>query len=415
MTKAPAAPLQRRLLIVSVVPFYKAPEADHAWWLAVRLAERGVEVDILTLQGHEIPEPPPGVAVYPFLPSWTWAALPKLLVFLRSHQPHNVLLIYNAWIFDYHPMIAFLPTYLRWVVPGASLLTQYEGPHGSQPYKHGRPTRWLLRLLLWLERGHANFYHGTLLHQSKAVAVLSNSFLHKLGAHYPDLKEKTGFLPPPLFMPRFPGSCEDARASLGYGESREAELLFVFLGYLRAGKGIEFLLPAFRQVLDKGHPCRLALVGGHDALHGEGYASSIRAKIAELNLAAHVEWSGAYAFDDDLPSRYLRAADLCVLPFDEGVQLNNSSFFAALAHGTPIVTTRAAEVDPLLRHGDNLWLCPPKEDAPLAEAMERLAQDESLRRRIGEGGRRLYERWGADERILDRTLGAFTDGFCAEH
>ena len=45
---------------------------------------------------------------------------------------------------------------------------------------------------------------------------------------------------------------------------------------------------------------------------------------------------------------YLCAADICVLPFNVGVRLNNSSFAAAAAHGLPIVTTRGEMLESAL-------------------------------------------------------------------
>ena len=75
-------------------------------------------------------------------------------------------------------------------------------------------------------------------------------------------------------------------------------------------------------------------------------------------------------------------ADLCVLPIDIGIQLNNSSFAAAAAAGLPIVTTRGPHLEAPFVHGRNALFCPPKDPAALADAIRAVADDEALRRRL---------------------------------
>ncbi len=52
---------------------------------------------------------------------------------------------------------------------------------------------------------------------------------------------------------------------------------------------------------------------------------------------------------------------------------------------------------PQLVHGDNVWLVPPESPTALAEAVQRLAQDESLRTRLGTGAQQLAAHFGWEE------------------
>ena len=60
--------------------------------------------------------------------------------------------------------------------------------------------------------------------------------------------------------------------------------------------------------------------------------------------------------------------------------------FQALACGTPLVTADTPAARELLRDGESALLVPPGDPEALAAAVRRLAADEELARRIGEGG-----------------------------
>jgi glycosyltransferase involved in cell wall biosynthesis len=123
------------------------------------------------------------------------------------------------------------------------------------------------------------------------------------------------------------------------------------------------------------------------------YAEAVAKLPKELGIADRVVWVGEYAWDSEDASVYLRAADLCVLPFDIGVYLNNSSFAAAAVHELPIITTRGPTLEAPFLHAENVWLCPPKDPAELAAAIETLIDDPELRRRLGRGSGDLARTW----------------------
>jgi glycosyltransferase involved in cell wall biosynthesis len=137
------------------------------------------------------------------------------------------------------------------------------------------------------------------------------------------------------------------------------------------------------------------------------YLPELRQLTRSLGLDGNVIWSGYYPTDSDLASVYLKAADACVLPFDDGVMLNRSSFAGAVAHGLPTITTRGEILENPFKDGENVLLCKPMDPASLAAAIERLMNDRDLRMRLSSGAMSLAREWFSWERAIDRTLETF--------
>jgi glycosyltransferase involved in cell wall biosynthesis len=75
--------------------------------------------------------------------------------------------------------------------------------------------------------------------------------------------------------------------------------------------------------------------------------------------------------------------------------------FQAIACGTPLVTADTPAVRELLRDGESALLVPPGDPAALAAAIQRLAAEPMLARRLSEGGLGAY-RAHANEQVLGR-------------
>jgi glycosyltransferase involved in cell wall biosynthesis len=108
-------------------------------------------------------------------------------------------------------------------------------------------------------------------------------------------------------------------------------------------------------------------------------------------------------YRDDIPA-LLAAADIFALPSHfEGLPM---SVIEAMLVGLPVVATNIRGPREQVVDGETGLLVPPRSVAPLAAALSRLANDASLRARMGDAGRAraldLYD----EAKVLSRTLDA---------
>jgi glycosyltransferase involved in cell wall biosynthesis len=100
-------------------------------------------------------------------------------------------------------------------------------------------------------------------------------------------------------------------------------------------------------------------------------------------------------------SEYLQACDVFVLPsYAEGVPV---AMLEAMASGLPVVATSVGGIPEVVKDGEAGYLIPPRDTEGLLAAMEALAEDENVRRRMGRTGARVItERfhWHHGSRIL---------------
>ena len=183
----------------------------------------------------------------------------------------------------------------------------------------------------------------------------------------------------------------------------------MYFGYIFPNKGLETLLRAFHLVKSRGYNARLVIAGGVPAhLYEErfSYLKELEELARTLGVGNEVVWTGQCDWDRDEASLYLHAADVCVLPFDEGVSMNNSTFAAAAAHGRPIISTRGKTLERFFLHEENVFLCPPRDPEALAVAIQTLMDRAELRARLASGALKLAEEWFSWDRAVERTLAA---------
>jgi glycosyltransferase involved in cell wall biosynthesis len=395
------------LLISAAFPPMQIAEAEHALHLSAHLASRNVHVSILTTQGAQAVHEP--VRVYPIMHRWGWRELPRLRRFLTSHRPDAVLLLYLGSMYYGEPMITFAPTIAGSILPGVRFVTQFETVYGTNTGECSVPAR-AVRLLVkaWAGSANVDYDLGTLVRDSDHLVALSDSFLVRLEEAFADARSKTSIIPPP---PLLHFVREDQGAARRRGRellaAADTDFVIMFFGRSYPGKGIETLLRAFHIVRRTTGNVRLAIVGGvldKEYMDSPSYARTTRELARSLGIEDRVTWTGEYPSDSDHPSLYLWAADLCVLPLDSGVFMNNSAFGAAVAHGQPVVATRGASLDPQMIDRENVYLCPPRSPQALADAMLTVIQDPQLRERLRSGGRQLARDWFAWDRVVVRTI-----------
>ncbi|MBV9385477.1 MAG: glycosyltransferase family 4 protein [Chroococcidiopsidaceae cyanobacterium CP_BM_ER_R8_30] len=167
-------------------------------------------------------------------------------------------------------------------------------------------------------------------------------------------------------------------------------IIITFFGFLHPVKGLETLLPAFKQVQKMQPQARLLLVGGVESLALRGaeakrYWERLHELVAELNLSQLVYLTGYV--DAQTASHYLTGADIGVLPFNHGLTLKSGSLLTLLAHGLPVVATQAVSQNELSPDSLPIQLVPARNIEALASGLLKLLQNPAQRIQLGADGR----------------------------
>jgi glycosyltransferase involved in cell wall biosynthesis len=181
------------------------------------------------------------------------------------------------------------------------------------------------------------------------------------------------------------------REELGF--SRD-QIVFGIIGRLQIGKGYLEFLEMAHQIGRLRPRARFLMVG--EATRGEPEeANLILNKIEHPQLRPIVKWVG---FRKDVP-RLLAAMDVFVFP--SHAEAFGLVLIEAMAAGKPVISSNCDGVLEIVRHGETGFLVAPRDVAALTEAAERLLQDEALRQKMGEAGRRLAAEAFSVERTLE--------------
>ncbi len=197
-------------------------------------------------------------------------------------------------------------------------------------------------------------------------------------------------LPPAPDTDRFRPDVDPRPAVERYGLAGCRVVLTV--GRLVARKGHDVVLRALAELGEAGVPVRYVVAGTGPE---EG---RLRQLAASLGLAERVVFAG-HVPDELLPSLYA-ACDVFAMPsrlLDErdGVEGFGAVFVEAGACGKPVVGGRSGGVGEAVVDGVTGLLVDPSQPRELADVLRRLLDDEGLRRRLGEAGRRHAERLDA--------------------
>jgi glycosyltransferase involved in cell wall biosynthesis len=395
-----------------------AGESANAYHLAKQLAERKCDVHVLTTDGN-VGTAERGITVHPVMRGWSWRDGLTLRSFVKRCAPDAVLLMYLGRMYGGHPMITFLPTIAKRILPDVPVVTRFENVFvGVDPSRTSLFSRAVRRAIVkWAGSTDVAYGEGTLLRDSDRLILLCERHRDALTENWPAVRRKTVVIPPPPNM----SMCSDTPASARrrgrhmLGLSPE-HFVVAFLGYLYPPKGVDTLLHAFQRVSRERSHARLLIIGGRNDLDvavDTAYLETIQKLSRELGIEDKVIWTGAFDPGSEMASVYLYSADVCALPFVVGAQMNNSSLSSAAAHAMPIITTKGRRLETPFRDRENVLLCPPSDPVALACAIDSVITNTELRERLGRGAAKLAQEWFSWDsccRKLIRTFRTETGG-----
>lgn len=180
-------------------------------------------------------------------------------------------------------------------------------------------------------------------------------------------------------------------------DRRNGPLRIVSVGRLVSVKGQAVMIAAAEELRRRNLDIELTIVGGGPR------RPALERRAERLGVSDRVSFTGALG-NDEVLERYAEADLFCLPSFAEGLPF---VLMEAMAMELPVVTTRIAGIPELVEDGESGFLVSPGRSDQLADAIERLAADPDLRRRMGEAGRSKV----AAEFNLDESARALRDLF----
>jgi len=268
--------------------------------------------------------------------------------------------------------------------------------HLHAPYPPGE----LGQLALGRSRCHVVSYHSDIVRQrvlgffyspflrlmlrrARLIAVCTPAHIRSSPFLAP-LADKCRVIPYGIDLSRFVATPAILEAAASIRSRYAGKRIILFVGKLRHYKGVNVLLDAMQHLganrLDANQLDAHLLVAGSGPLEAEW-----RAKAEREGLMGKVSFLGAPS-DDELVRLY-HAADIFVLPSTNRAEATGIVQLEAMACALPLVCTELGTGTSYInRHGETGLVVPPNDAPALAAAIDRLLQDEMLRRVMGEAG-----------------------------
>lgn len=188
-----------------------------------------------------------------------------------------------------------------------------------------------------------------------------------------------------------------------YLSEPEPPIVVTLASRLLKPKGIAEFVSAARQLRERGRDVRFRIAGAVDPGNPLTVTED---QLDRWRSEGDVEILGHRA---DIPALFAASHIVC-LPsyYGEGVP---RVLLEAAACGRPVVTTDSAGCRDAIVDGETGLLVPPRDATALANAIDALASDEKMRRRMGASGRLLAEQEFDVRRVVERHLEIYAELF----
>ena len=157
----------------------------------------------------------------------------------------------------------------------------------------------------------------------------------------------------------------------------------LFLSRLNWKKGLDTLIPAFAEVVEKEPKAILAIVGNDD----EGYRKKVEFLISNFQLKDKVIFTGMLLGKDKLAA--FRESDVFVLPsYAENFGM---AVLEAMYLGLPVIITKNVGIAPSVSRG-GAGIVVNKDEKEVSEAILKILNNPSLAKKMGQCGRQLVQK-----------------------
>ena len=175
--------------------------------------------------------------------------------------------------------------------------------------------------------------------------------------------------------------------------SEDAPLRVLAIGRLVEMKGFDYLLRACALLRERGVKFRCEIIGAaHESLDANA-PLELKKLYRQLDLGDMVQFLGGQPFHAIMGS-YMKA-DIVALPsvvaLDGSRDVTPNVLLEAMALEIAVVSTSVGGIPEIIDNGINGMIVPPRDAQSLAIALDELARDEALRRRLGRAARKKIE------------------------
>lgn len=245
-------------------------------------------------------------------------------------------------------------------------------------------TRWMFKRTIF-------HFHAGGVSQLKLAGALK--WLYTLAYQSPDVAILLSELNPPdgkalnakkeFIVPY--GIEDNFEPSLKTNASNSVPVL-LFVAIIKETKGILVLLEACKQIKEKGLRFRLEVMGKFESSEFE---ASTRSMVESLGLAENVTFLGVLSGKDKF-SAFGKADVFCFPTFFES-ETFGVVLLEAMQFSLPLIGTRWRGIPSIINDHSNGLIVEPKNAMQLANAIEQLLKDETLRKTFGQQSRKDYE------------------------
>lgn len=223
--------------------------------------------------------------------------------------------------------------------------------------------------------------------------VLSGVVSRRIHALFPTIPVRQAALPIYDCYAGAGVSRESARAELGLSKPT-----LLFFGYVRAYKGLDYLLRALPRVLERTEVQLLVV--------GEFYddRSKYDRLVDEHGIGGSVTIVDEHVPDEDV-AKYFTASDVVVLPYVSATQSGITQ--VAYAFGLPVISTDVGGLPEVVRDGETGYIVRAEDEEALADAIVRYFSG-GERERLSENVKAEARRDRAGE-LMRRAVGDFLD------
>ncbi len=283
---------------------------------------------------------------------------------------------------------------------------RYDIIHLHFPYPLGE----IASLLRGRARRIVITYHSDVVRQKLILRFYHRLLLRVLSRADAIIASSPNYIETSQYLPRFREKCHVIPFGVdvsffrpGTGTEPVPDVLkaylppfVLFVGKFRYYKGLHYLVEALRHI-----PVgTLVLVGTGPE------ESALRSQVSRLGLDSRVAFVG-HVGEPLLPSFY-QASRVFVLPSCERAEAFGVVQLEAMACGLPVVSTEIGTGTSYVNVNDETGLVvPPSDPAALAQAINRLLENETLRRAMSRAARNQVELRFTKERMVESTASLY--------